>query len=156
MPYMKFLFVRSDVCRQLLSDSTSQWTPLLLAIQFPLLGLARDFHPLDNAHAERTNKKEDCITGEHWKTSQNPSLTTRIAGPRHHCVATPLLLGIFRNTWRTRPIMPHRPIYDPIWPHSEFFKAFPPYLPPFMILMIHFTLAANIVTAPCIRMASIP
>ena len=24
-------------------------------MQFPLLGLARDFHPLDNAHAERTN-----------------------------------------------------------------------------------------------------
>jgi hypothetical protein len=23
-------------------------------MQFPLLGLARDFHPLDNAHAERT------------------------------------------------------------------------------------------------------
>ena len=56
MPYMKFLYVRSDVCRQLLSDSTSQWTPLLLAIQFPLLGLARDFHPLDNAHAEHTKE----------------------------------------------------------------------------------------------------
>ena len=26
----------------------------------PLLGLARDFHPLDNAHAERTTKKEAC------------------------------------------------------------------------------------------------
>jgi hypothetical protein len=23
-------------------------------MQFPLLGLARDFHPLDNAHAEHT------------------------------------------------------------------------------------------------------
>ena len=57
MPYMKFLYVRSNVCRQLLSDSTSQWTPLLLAIQFPLLGLVRDLHPLDNAHAERTNKE---------------------------------------------------------------------------------------------------
>ena len=54
MPCMKFLFVRSDVCRQLPSDFTLRWTPLLLAIQFPLLGLARDFHPLDNAHAERT------------------------------------------------------------------------------------------------------
>lgn len=32
------------------------------------------------------------------KTSQISSLTTRIAGPRHHCVATPLLLGIFGNT----------------------------------------------------------
>ena len=57
MPYMKFLYVRSDVCRKLLSYSTSQWTPLLLAIQFPLLGLVRDLHPLDNAHAERTNKE---------------------------------------------------------------------------------------------------
>ena len=47
MPYMKFLYVRSDVCRQLLSDSTSQWTPLLLAIQFPLLGLVWDLHPLE-------------------------------------------------------------------------------------------------------------
>ena len=57
MPCMKFLYVRSDVCRQLLSDSTSRCTPLPLTMQFPLLGLARDFHPLDNAHAERTTKK---------------------------------------------------------------------------------------------------
>ena len=54
---MKFLSVRSDICRQLPSDSTSRWTPLPLTMQFPLLGLARDFHPLDNAHAERTPKK---------------------------------------------------------------------------------------------------
>ena len=26
-------------------------------MQFPLLGLARDFHPLDNAHAERTDNQ---------------------------------------------------------------------------------------------------
>ena len=26
-------------------------------MQFPLLGLARDFHPLDNAHAEHTPRK---------------------------------------------------------------------------------------------------
>ena len=58
MPYMKFLSVRSDICRQLPSDSTSRWTPLPLTMQFPLLGLARDFHPLDNAHAERTSKKD--------------------------------------------------------------------------------------------------
>ena len=56
MPYTKFLSVRSDICRQLPSDSTSRWTPLPLTMQFPLLGLARDFHPLDNAHAERTQK----------------------------------------------------------------------------------------------------
>ena len=54
---MKFLSVRSDICRQLPSDSTSRWTPLPLTMQFPLLGLARDFHPLDNAHAERTSIK---------------------------------------------------------------------------------------------------
>ena len=53
---MKFLFVRSDVCRQLPSDFTLRWTPLPLTMQFPLLGLARDFHPLDNARAERTTK----------------------------------------------------------------------------------------------------
>ena len=40
------------------SDSTSRWTPLPLTMQFPLLGLARDFHPLDNAHAERTNTRQ--------------------------------------------------------------------------------------------------
>ena len=32
----------------------SQWTPLLLAMRFPLLGLTQDFHPLDIAHAKRT------------------------------------------------------------------------------------------------------
>ena len=63
---MKFLFVRSDVCRQLPSDSTSRWTPLLLAIQFPLLGLARDFHPLDNAHAERTDDNQSVIINTDW------------------------------------------------------------------------------------------
>ena len=75
MPCMKFLFVRPDVCRQLPSDSstseasfrffdkrsdksitTSRWTPLPWAMRFPLLGLARDLHPLANAHAERTKK----------------------------------------------------------------------------------------------------
>ena len=54
MPCMKFLFVRPDVCRRLPSDSTSRWTPLPWAMRFPLLGLARDLHPLANAHAERT------------------------------------------------------------------------------------------------------
>ena len=56
---MKFLFVRPDVCRQLPSDSTSRWTPLPWAMRFPLLGLARDLHPLANAHAERT--KRGCV-----------------------------------------------------------------------------------------------
>ena len=56
MPCMKFLFVRPDVCRRLPSDSTSRWTPLPWAMRFPLLGLARDLHPLANAHAERTTE----------------------------------------------------------------------------------------------------
>ena len=65
MPYMKFLFVRSDICRQLPSDFTSRWTPLPLTMQFPLLGLARDFHPLDNAHAEASKKKTDGWDSNH-------------------------------------------------------------------------------------------
>ena len=54
MPYMKFLSVRPDVCHRLPSNFTSRWTPLLLAMRFPLLGLTQDFHPLDIAHAKRT------------------------------------------------------------------------------------------------------
>ena len=65
---MKFLYVRPDVCRLLLSDSTSQWTPLPLAIQFPLLGFVRDLHPLEQAHAEHTKKE-----GASW-TYDTPSL----------------------------------------------------------------------------------
>ena len=37
------------------------WIPLPLTMQFPLLGLARDFHPLDNAHAERTPKGAEAL-----------------------------------------------------------------------------------------------
>ena len=55
-PYMRFLSVRPDFCRQLPSDSTSRWTPLPLAICFPPLGRIRDFHPLEHAHAGRTQK----------------------------------------------------------------------------------------------------
>ena len=65
MPYMKFLFVGPDVCRRLPSDSTSRWTPLPWAIAFPLLGWLRDLHPLDNAHAERTQKKGCFLNGKH-------------------------------------------------------------------------------------------
>ena len=46
--------MKKETWKQLLSDSTSQWTPLLLAIQFPLLGLVRDLHP--KAHAEHTDE----------------------------------------------------------------------------------------------------
>ena len=39
---MKFLFVRPDICRQLPSDSTSRWTPLLLANKDELIGSLLD------------------------------------------------------------------------------------------------------------------
>ena len=55
-PCMRFLFVRPRVCLQLPSDSTSQWTPLLFSYALPTTGCARDFHPLDFAHAGRTTK----------------------------------------------------------------------------------------------------
>ena len=57
-PCMRFLSVRPDFCRRLPSDSTSQWTPLPLAICFPSLGRIRDFHPLEHAHAGRTTNPE--------------------------------------------------------------------------------------------------
>ena len=53
---IKFLYVGSDVCLRLPSDSTSRWTPLLSAVAFPLLG--RDLHPLGYVRAGRTNKKQ--------------------------------------------------------------------------------------------------
>ena len=43
---IKFLYVRSDVCLRLPSDSTSRWIPLLSAVAFPLLGRLGDLHPL--------------------------------------------------------------------------------------------------------------
>ena len=41
--YIRFLFVRPEVCRRLPSDSTSRWTPLPLAVSFPLPGRFRTF-----------------------------------------------------------------------------------------------------------------
>lgn len=40
-PYIRFLFVRPAVCLHLPSDSTSQWTLLVLAMIFPLPGNLR-------------------------------------------------------------------------------------------------------------------
>ena len=40
---MRFLFVRPKVCLLLPSDSTSRWTPLLLAMHFPLPGVLGTF-----------------------------------------------------------------------------------------------------------------
>ena len=52
---MRFLFVRPRVCLQLPSDSPSPGTPLLFGYALPTTGRARDFHPLDFAHAGRTD-----------------------------------------------------------------------------------------------------
>ena len=45
------------------SDSISRWTPLPLAISFPLSGHFTDLHRLDYAHAGRTTKEKgmQCI-----------------------------------------------------------------------------------------------
>ena len=40
------------------SDSTSRWTPLSLAVSFPLSGHFTDLHRLDYAHAGRTKKPQ--------------------------------------------------------------------------------------------------
>ena len=48
------------------SDSTSRWTPLSLAIHFPLSGCVRDFHPLDYAHAGRTRKGLSYFSMRGW------------------------------------------------------------------------------------------
>ena len=53
-PYMRFLFVRPEVCLHLPSDSSSRWTPLVFSYALPSTGRAPDFHPLDFAHAGRT------------------------------------------------------------------------------------------------------
>ncbi|WP_221645374.1 hypothetical protein, partial [Listeria booriae] len=49
-------------CLELPSDSTSPWTPLLLARCLPLLGRTRDFHPLEFAHAGQTKQKTIIMT----------------------------------------------------------------------------------------------
>ena len=56
-PYTKFLFIGPIVCRRLPSDSTSRWTPLPLAVTFPLSGRFGDLHPLEYVRAGRTRKK---------------------------------------------------------------------------------------------------
>ena len=99
-PCMRFLFVRPRVCLQLPSDSTSQWTPLLFSYALPTTGCARDFHPLDFAHAGRTtqhrrfrNRKrrffvtacEKWVSGsQRYRHSQICLLKSRRPGDRTH------------------------------------------------------------------------
>ena len=53
---MQFLYVRSVVCLQLPSDPASRRTTLALGYVLGATPCTRDFHPLERAHAERTNK----------------------------------------------------------------------------------------------------
>ena len=45
---------RKSIFIRIPSDSTSRWTPLPLAIYFPLSGRFRDLHPLEYVRAGRT------------------------------------------------------------------------------------------------------
>ncbi len=53
---LAFLFVESEVCLHLPSDSTSRWTPLVFSYALPTTGRSKDFHPLERALAGRTKK----------------------------------------------------------------------------------------------------
>jgi hypothetical protein len=54
---MRFVFLRAEFCRQLPSDSTSRWTPLLLTSGWRLQTPTVDFHHLVSYHARHTKKK---------------------------------------------------------------------------------------------------
>ena len=56
-PYIRFLFVRPRVCLSLPSDPALRQAPLRFSHTLPTTGHARDFHPLESAHAGRTNDK---------------------------------------------------------------------------------------------------
>lgn len=60
---MMFVFLGSEFCLQLPSDSTSRWTPLLLASGWQLQAPTADFHRLVNRHAWRTKKKTTRLSG---------------------------------------------------------------------------------------------
>src|SRR5690606_9720924 len=53
---MRFVFLGAELCRQLPSDSTSRWTPLLLASGWRLQTPTVDFHHLGSCHARHTKK----------------------------------------------------------------------------------------------------
>ena len=58
---MWFLFVRPEICH-FPSDSNSRWTPLVLAVSFPLPGRIGDFHPLEMCTARHTKKARKSFT----------------------------------------------------------------------------------------------
>ena len=56
-PYMRFLSVGPEVCLQLPSDSTSQWTPLLFSYTFPTTWACSGLSPV-RARPWRANKNK--------------------------------------------------------------------------------------------------
>ena len=86
---MRFLSVGPRICLQLPSDSTSRWTPLVLAVSFPLLGRIRAFHPLVTCAARRTKKDlapSSCEKRD--KTLDNPAVISLDAIPSPFVVAS--------------------------------------------------------------------
>jgi len=57
-PLIGFVYLGSSVCLQLPPDSSSRWTPLLLANGRRSPAPVRDSHPIDDAHAGRTGQKK--------------------------------------------------------------------------------------------------
>jgi hypothetical protein len=55
---MVFAFLGPELCRQLPSDSTSRWTPLLLANGWRLQTPITDFHRKVYRHAWRTKSRD--------------------------------------------------------------------------------------------------
>src|SRR5438874_1756328 len=65
---MMFVFLGSEFCLQLPSDSTSRWTPLLLASGWQLQAPTVDFHHLVNRHAWRTKKTTWSCYTHMWRS----------------------------------------------------------------------------------------
>ena len=55
----KIRIKETEICLHLPSDSTSRWTPLVLAVSFPLPGRIRNFHPLATCAARRTRRNKE-------------------------------------------------------------------------------------------------
>ena len=92
MPSLICDFCSSDqrFAIRLPSDSTSRWTPLPLAVSFPLSGHFTDFHRIDYARAGRTAKANGGsgtytygvyykkTTSEKWSTAQSYSANNTV------------------------------------------------------------------------------
>ena len=66
------------------SDSTSRWTPLSLAMCFPLSGHTTVLHRLDYAHAGRTSSESPVLSGAFLFYVQHHYLETQSTFPPQH------------------------------------------------------------------------